>query len=184
MVPILLKLDVKTGEQMQETRTKGTPLFGAVHAGEFSLVPTIRGGVEGYPLSDPTRFPFMEMVEGMALAPPTKAPATTRVAWGTDAGFVFVMELQGTPSVLFRLNTDGIVSGRIAAATGDRFFFGSEAGRSMALRATRSGQVMWSRSFGEPFYNDPMVVDDRLLIRSTYGNLYCLGLDDGISTWA
>ena len=179
----LLKLDVKTGEQMQETRTKGTPLFGAVNAEDFALVPTIGNGVEGYPLSDPTRYPFREMVEGLALAPPTKAPGTTRVAWGTDAGFVFVMELQGTPSVLFRLNTDGIVSGRIAATSGDRFFFGSEAGQVYGVRATRSGQVLWSRPYGEPFYNDPMIAGEVLLIRSTYGHLYALGVDDGISKW-
>ena len=64
----LLKLDVKTGEQMQAVRTTNTPAFGAVHAEGWSLIPTIRSGVEGYPLDDPSRVPFMEMVEGTALA--------------------------------------------------------------------------------------------------------------------
>jgi hypothetical protein len=93
------------------------------------------------------------------------------------------MECQGNPSVLFRLNTDGIVSGRIAAGSDDRFFFGSESGQVYALKATRSGQVLWSRPYAEPFYNDPMIFGEQLLLRSTYGNLYSLGLNDGISTW-
>ncbi len=179
----LIKLDVKTGEEIQTVPTTGTPLFGAVHTADFTLVPTIRGGVEGYPLADPSRYPFMEMVDGIALAPPTKAPQSNKVAWATDRGFVYVMELQGSPSVQFRLNTDGNVGGRIVSATGDRFFFASETGQVYAIKATRVGEVLWSRPYAEPFYNNPMIVGDQLLLRSAYGNLFSLGLDDGISTW-
>jgi outer membrane protein assembly factor BamB len=179
----LIKLDVKTGEEIAAMPTTGTPLFGAVHAGGFSLVPTIRSGVEGYPLDDIERYPFMEMVEGIALAPPTKAPDSNKVAWATDRGFVYLMELQGSPSVQFRLNTDGNVGGRIVSATGNRFFFASEAGQVYGVRGTRVGEVLWSRPYAEPFYNDPMIVGDQLLLRSAYGNLFSLGLDDGISKW-
>ena len=179
----LLKVDAATGEVMEEVRMSGAPRFGALNSGDFAMIPIIGGGVEGYPLYDPTRDPFMEIVAGSALTMPTKAPDSTRVAWGTDRGFVYVMEMQGTPSVLFRLDTDGIVSGRIATANGNRFFFGSEAGQVYGLEASRSGQVLWSQPYGEPFYDAPMVADDRLLIRSTYGNLYALSLEDGSMLW-
>ncbi len=184
--PNLIQLDASNGETMEEVRMMGTPLHGAVHAGNFAMVPTIRDGVEGYPMRDPTIDPFMEVVNGIALTLPTIAPGddTTRVAWGTSKGYVYVMEMSGEPSVLFRLDTDGIVSGRIAAADGNRFFFGSEAGQVYAIRATRIGKVLWSVPFGEPFYNAPMVVGSQVLIRSTYGNLYSLAVDSGKSTWA
>ena len=181
--PNLIQVDISNGEVIDEFATIGVPIKGALHAGNFSLVPTIRGGIEGYPMDDPTLDPFMEVVKGLALQLPTKSPDSTRVAWGTDAGFVYVLEASGEPSLLFRLNTDGIVSGRIASAPGDRFFFGSEAGQVYGIEATRTGNVLWSQPFGEPFYNGPMVVGDRLLLRSTYGSLYCLDTATGQSVW-
>ena len=93
------------------------------------------------------------------------------------------MELQGTPSVQFRLNTDGIISASVAAVNGDRFFFGSENGQVYGLRATRVGEVLWSRPYADPFYNEPMVYGDQVFLRSTYGNLYALRIDDGFMTW-
>jgi outer membrane protein assembly factor BamB len=179
----LIQIEAATGEVMAEVRIKGVPFFGAINAGDFTMIPLSGGGVEGYPLRDPTLDPFSEIVAGNALAMPTKAPDSSRTAWGTDRGFVYVMEMQGSPSVQFRLNTDGIVSGRLASATGDRFFFGSESGQVYGLRATRSGKVLWSTPVGEPFYNAPMVVGGQLLIRSTNGNLYSMAVESGVMTW-
>lgn len=179
----LIQVEAATGEVMDEVATLGAPLFGAINSGQWAMIPTIGGGVEGYPLSDPTRYPFREIVAGNTLALPTKAPGSTKIAWGTDRGYVYAMEMQGRPSVEFRLNTDGIVSGRIASASGDRFFFGSEAGQIYALRATRSGTVLWSLPVGEPFYNEPLVAGEQLFIRSTYGNLFSVGIETGIMDW-
>lgn len=160
-----------------------TPGYGATNAGDFAMVPMIGGGVEAYPLVDPTIDPFLERVAGAALSLPTKSPDSSRTAWSTDRGFVYVIEMQGTPSLLFRLNTDGIVSARLAAISGNRFFFGSDAGLVYGLRATRSGHVMWIRPIGEPFYNEPTVFNDKVLIRSTYGNLFSINVDDGHLVW-
>ncbi|WP_442509629.1 PQQ-binding-like beta-propeller repeat protein [Novipirellula sp. SH528] len=179
----LLKIDVTNGELIEERRTVNVPIFGAINAGDYAVIATIQNGIEGYPLFDTSRVPFRERVAGRALALPVKAPGSTRIAWGTDQGFVYSMECQGEPSVMFRLNTDGIVSARIAATSGDRFFFGSESGQVYGIEATRTGRVLWSRPYGEPFYNQPIIAGEQLLIRSTYGNLYSLGLADGISTW-
>ncbi|MGI9473694.1 MAG: PQQ-binding-like beta-propeller repeat protein [Rubripirellula sp.] len=179
----LIQVEAATGEVMEEVRTHGAPMFGAVNSGDFAMIPIVGGGIAGYPLYDPTRDPFFERVAGSALSVPTKSPESSKTAWGTSQGFVYVMELEGSPSVLFRLNTDGIVGGKVAAASGDRFFFGSEQGQVYGVRATRSGDVIWSQPFGEPFYHEPMVVGDQVLIRSTYGNLYALDIETGLQTW-
>lgn len=179
----LVKLDVTNGEPINTVRTTSTPLYGAINAGDYSLVPTIRNGVEGYPLRDITRVPFMEIVVGLALDPPSKSPTSSKIAWGTDRGFVYVMELSGEPSVIFRLNTDGIVSGRIASADGDRFFFGSESGQVYGLRATRTGRVLWSRPYGEPFYKSPFLVEDAMYLPSAYGNLHAIDQKTGLPLW-
>ena len=180
----LIQVDAATGEVIAEVPTMGAPLLGAVNSADYAMIPTIGGGVELIPLADMTRDPFREIVEGETLGLPTKAPGSSLIAWGTARGFVYVMETQGTPSVWFRLNTDGIVSGRIASASGNRFFFGSEAGQVYGLQGTRSGKILWSIPFGEPFYNEPIVAGDQLLLRSTYGNLFSLGIDRGIMSWA
>lgn len=179
----MIQVDADNGQIIREVRTHGAPAFGALNSGDFAVIPLIGGGVEGYPLYDPERTPFRERVSGTTLAMPTKAPNSSKTAWGTSKGFVYVMELQGKPTVQFRLNTDGIVSGRIAAASGDRFFFGSETGQVYGIRATRTGKVLWSQPFAEPFYSRPLVFEDQVLIRSSYGNLFSLRVDDGLQTW-
>ena len=181
----IYQVDAKTGEVMANVDTIGAPAFGATIAGEFVMVPMIGGGIECYPMRDPTIDPFLEKVEGDALALPVKSPdvGSSRTAWGTDRGFVYVMEMQGVPSLLFRLKTDGIVSSRIAAAKGNRFFFGSEGGQVYGIQATRSGEVLWSQPIGEPFYNEPLVFGNQVLLRSAYGNLFSLDTATGSLTW-
>jgi hypothetical protein len=113
----LVLVEASSGEVMEELRTLRVPIYGAVNSGDYAMVPTFGSAIQGYRLDNITEKPFLTVVSGNPLALPAKAPGTSRVAWGTDRGFVYVMELDGTPSVLFRLNTDGIVSGRIAAAS-------------------------------------------------------------------
>ena len=179
----LIKIDATNGEPISNDRTFSVPLYGAIHAGGYSILPTIRNGIEGYSLTETDDVPFMEIVSGLALKPPTKSPSSAKVAWGTDRSFVYVMETSGDPSVLFRLNTDGIVSAQIAAASGDRFFFGSESGQVYGVKATRNGRVLWSQPYGEPFYKNPMLIDGVLLMPSEYGNLFALDEASGISVW-
>ncbi|MDG2222239.1 MAG: PQQ-binding-like beta-propeller repeat protein [Rubripirellula sp.] len=179
----LYTVESATGEVIEDVDLIGAPSLGAINSGRYAMVPMIGSGVAGYPLAEPDRMPFKEIVVGEALALPTKAPKSTRIAWGTDRSFVYVMEMQGKPTVMFRLKTDGIVSGRIATATGNRFFFGSENGQVYALLGTRTGRVLWTIPFGEPFYNEPVVIGEQVLIRSSYGTLYSLDINNGALTW-
>lgn len=179
----LYQLSAETGKVVRETAITGTPALGSVIAGRYALVPTVRGGIEGFPLYDSEEYPFMEFVAGRATAVPARAPGTTRTAWATDAAYVYVMETEGKPSVIFRFDTDGVVSSELAAAEGDRFFFGSENGHVYGIRATRTGDVLWRHSIGQPIYNTAFVSDNRLLVSSVYKNLYCLELATGAALW-
>ena len=179
----LIKVDVKTGEVLDTLTMRGTPRFGAINTGDFAMIPMIGGSVEGYPLTSENRSPFLRTTAGSSLAMPTKSPDSTLVAWATDRGFVFVTETSGDPSVLFRLKTDGIVSGRLASASGNRFFFGSDNGQVYGLRATRNGEVLWAQSYGEPFYSEPVVVGKQVLISTGYGNLVSFSTETGLPNW-
>lgn len=179
----LLVIDAATGELSRRVPTIGSPIFGSVNVGGYAVVPTGDGVIQGYRLEEPGAFPVRKRVAGTALAVPTKAVDSSRLVWGTEDGFVYAMEMRGEPSVAFRLNVDGIVGARAAAASGSRFFFGSDTGQVYSLTAERTGTVNWSRALGEPLYDPPTVVDDQVLLRTTYGNLFSLGIDDGLPTW-
>ena len=179
----LLTIDAMSGDVIESIRTNGVPISGSTNAGGFALVPTVNGAIEGYPLEDSTDYPFREIVAGRAMSPPVQAPGSSHVAWATDRGFVYVMEVEGTPSVLFRLDVSGLVTARVVAASGDRFFFASDTGQVYALRATRTGEVLWSQPYGEPFYNDPLIAGEQLLLRSAYGNLYSVDVETGMGNW-
>ncbi|QEG40987.1 outer membrane protein assembly factor BamB family protein [Roseimaritima ulvae] len=179
----LYQLSAETGKVIREFEITGSPSLGSVIAGQYALVPTTRGGIEGFHLEDSREYPFMQRMAGRATALPTRAPGTTRTAWATDAGYVYAMETEGKPSVTFRFDTDGVVSAELAAAKGDRFFFGSENGHVYAIRATRSGDVLWRHSIGQPIYSTAFVSENQLLVSSVYKNLYCLELATGAPLW-
>lgn len=183
----LVQLSAEDGRLEGVTRTQATPAFGASIVGQYAMVPTLRGGIEGHPLDDLDSYPFIETVAGRALAEPVSAPGSTLAAWPTDRQFVYVMDMQGTPSVLFRLNTDGSVRSPAVAArgqTGDRFFFASDSGQVYGLLATRSGQVLWRQSLGQPVYSPVFLGADRLLVTSVYGSLFCLDITNGAHAWS
>lgn len=179
----VLEVDAATGEVIDEHPTIGVPQFGAVNAGGFAVIATLGGGLEGYPLRDPLADPFRKMVAGRALGTPIKSPTSTKTAWATDQSFVYVMELDPQPYELFRLQTDGMVVGGIAAADGDRFFFATDAGQVYGLRATRSGEVLWTTPFGEPFFVKPLALENHLFVVSTYGRMFCLESENGNLVW-
>lgn len=88
----LIQVDVKTGEVLETIVMRGTPMFGAINVGDFAMVPMIGGSLEGYPLRDPQRDPFLRTTSGSALAMPTKSSDSSLVAWATDRQYVFVAD--------------------------------------------------------------------------------------------
>ncbi|QDT06033.1 outer membrane biogenesis protein BamB [Rubripirellula lacrimiformis] len=179
----LIQVNATSGEVIKEIRTVSPPQFGAVSAGDNTMVITVGGGIESYSLTDQLAEPFIGAVAGRALAPPRQAPGSSRIAWATDQGLVYVIDMMGTPSILFRLQTDGLVTSRIRAIEGNRFFFATDHGQAYGLRATRSGEVMWSVPFGEPFFEVPLVAGEGVLMLSTFGRLHSLRVDNGDVMW-
>ena len=179
----LILVDAKNGEVLHTKQTFHPPGRGSVHVGDFAFIPTIGGGLEGHHLSDPRHDPYLQQVSGAVIQVPTLGPGTLNLAFPTESEFVYVMEMEGEPSDLFRLNTDGRVRARIAAI-GDAFYFATDLGQAYAVRATRTGDMLWTRSFGEPFLDPPSIHRGRMLLRSAYGNLYSLNLKDGTKNWS
>lgn len=174
---------IRGGRALPPTRVDGVPLHGAVHSGDYAVIPITRNGIETYRLDGQSIQPGFEMFSGQALTKPAVFPGSTLIMWPTDQEFVYAMETEGSPSTLFRLATHGIVQGGIAAASGGRFFFGSVGGRVYGIRATRNGEVLWNQSLGEPFYKPPFISGDQLLINSGFGNLHNLSVQTGEPLW-
>lgn len=178
-----LRTVVPAGRPSQEKRIDGVPLHGAVNSGAHALVTTTRKAMETYRLGEPTIEPGFEMFSGKAITKPATFPNSECVMWPTDSGFVYVVTTAGQPSALFRLGVDGNVEGGVAAASGNRFFFGCTGGRVYAVDASVSGEVLWNQSYGEPFYRVPFVTGDKVLLTSGYGSLHCLNAENGIPAW-
>jgi len=179
----LIKLDVTTGSEFGVDRLRYVPTRGPRHCGGFVVIPSVGHRIVAYPLDDIHRDIHAEIVIGGSLATPTLAMGSEKIAWGTSGEYVYLMEESGEPSIQFRLGTDGIVGGAPAAASGSRFFFGSAAGQIYGLRATRSGEVMWTRPTGDPIFDSPIVFGEQVLFRSAYGNLICVDAATGANVW-
>ncbi|MEM9825979.1 MAG: PQQ-binding-like beta-propeller repeat protein [Planctomycetota bacterium] len=179
----IIQVRAETGIIRERLSLRRAELFGASVAGDYVIVHTVGGNFEAYPRRDIMLDPYTEHVQGSALSPPVQAPTSSLTCWTTSSEHCYVMESQGTPSVLFRLETDGIAPGGAAAASGDRFFLGCNAGMVYGIRATRTGDVMWSQAIGVPFEERPIIVGDRVLIRSVFGTLHCLNAANGDRLW-
>lgn len=179
----LIKLDTSNGGFYGVEKLRYIPTRGPQHCGDFAVVPSVGYRMVAYPLSNQDIDTLTETVHGDALASPTPAMGSMKLAWGTSEAFVFVLEASGQPTIDFRLNTDGNVNGRLAAASNERFYFGSSSGQIYGLRATRTGTVMWTRPTGDPIHESPVVFEDRVLFYSTDGNLMCVDAATGADRW-
>ncbi len=180
----LIVLDAINGEELSSERLRYIPTGGPRHCGGYAIVPSAGDRMVAYPLENEFRDVFARIVNGGCLAPPSLAIGSERIAWGSSGGFVYVMEASGEPTIDFRLDTDGIVGSAPAAAAGDRFFFGAASGQIYGLRATRVGDVLWTRPTGDPIFDPAVVFEDRVLFRSTYGNLMCVDAATGLDVWS
>ena len=179
-----LRTVVPAGRPSQAMQIEGVPLHGAINSGLYALITTTRKGMESYLLGQPTIEPGFEMFSGKATTKPVTFPNSNRVMWPTDSGYAYSVDTSGEPAALFRIALDGNVEGGVAAASNNRFFFGSTGGRVYAVDATEDGKVMWNQSLGEPFYRTPFVAGDKVLLTSGYGSLHCLNIDNGNPVWA
>ncbi len=172
------------GRPLPEVELVNLPIIGATNVNEWVVVPNTRGGMECHSYEPEPGQPRFEIFIGSALQKPVCFPNSPLIGWTTDRGYFYVMDTTGKPSTLFRLKSDGIASGGAAAASGERFFFASSGGRVYGIHASRLGEVIWNQSLGEPFYNVPYVTDNRVLVASSFGNLYCFDAKNGDQVWS
>lgn len=181
-----LGLPVRTpaGRPMKSHHVRRIPVHGVVNVGTKALIPLNKMGIETHTLGEIIDDPDFEMFAGRALGKPVGYPNSRRIMWPTSEGFVYAMEVGDRPKSLFRLAVDGRCEGGVAAASDDRFFFGSTGGRVYAVKATNRGEVLWNQSVGEPFYRPPFVSGERVWISSSFGHLFCLNAQTGDQLWA
>ncbi len=161
-----------------------TPIMGATNTPMYVVVPHVRKGIDCYTFDEVFREPSKEIFSGQTNAQPRRYPTSQRIGWTTDKGFFYVMDTDGRPTTLFRLNLDGISIGGATPGQGEMFYLGTSNGRVYGVKATKTGEVVWNKSLGEPFYQQPYVVNDRVLLASSYGNLFSLNTADGLPTWS
>ncbi len=181
--PAGFTVTLPAGRPLPPIRPDGLAIHGVVNSGFHAIIPTSQGGIESHLLEGITIEPGYERFNGRPLAQPVTFPNSNTVMWSTDRGFVYAIESGETPIGRFRLPIDGNAEGGLTAASDDRFFFGSTGGRVYAVKASESGEVLWNRSVGEPFYQAPYVSDERVMISSAYGHLFCLDAESGEAVW-
>lgn len=179
----LFHVSAVDGQIKEELRTNRQPVFGAIVTGKYAIINTVGGNVEIYDLSDVTLDPYIEHVQGSALTRPVQFPGSLRIAWPTDRGYVYVSELGGTPSTVFRADSDGLARGGVAAASGGRFFYGTDRGQAYGLDSAVNGTILWSESLGVPIADPPVVSGNRALFTSEFGELFCLDVVTGTRLW-
>ncbi len=172
------------GRTLPVIEMDNTPIMGATNTAMYTVVPNVRKGIDCYTFDEVFREPSKEIFSGHANAQPRRYPTSQRIGWTTDKGYFYLMDCDGRPTTLFRLQLDGVSIGGATPGKEDMFFLGTSNGRAYGVKATKTGQVVWNKSLGEPFYQQPFVINNRVLLPSSYGNLFSLDAADGLPTWS
>lgn len=176
-------VDAMTGKQIEGYRLDSVPMTAPTIVGSHVMTACTMRRIEGYSMTDIGGERFTAVVTGMPLARPTRAPGAQRMMWPTDSGFVYAIDGEGKPSLVFRFPADGLVTSKIAASTGERFYMATEKGQAYGISAQMSGSLLWRRSLGEPVYVSPVLVGERVLFKTVYGHLFCLDANEGSLVW-
>lgn len=179
----MFQVAARTGKMLGETVLRKIPSFGAISVGRYGVVQSFDGSIYIYDLSDVTIDPYQDRVRGTPNARPVNGHFSSKIAWPTSENFVYVAELEGKPSTAFRLQTDGIVTGSVAAGPNEEFYFGTDRGQVYGIRATTNGEVLWTESLGVPVIAIPVLLENHLFVDTAFGELYSLELETGARTW-
>ena len=174
----LYVLENATGDLLWSRSLKGVPGAAPALSNAFAFVPTIDGALESYSLSDLQEPPGRYQAIGRSLVQPVVTPDT--VVWPTDRGFYYVAPANKN-GIYYRLETSGKAIAKPAYANG-KLFMASLDGYVYCLEEML-GQLQWSRAFGEPISQQPLIVEDQLYIRGDYGTLWCLNSSTGETQW-
>jgi hypothetical protein len=141
--------------------------------------------------------PLASRSHGRAMVPPRvtwQSAEEEFVTWPTDIGYLYVGRVDRRSEemleVRYRLQTVGAVSTQPAyrppdpARIGDvgTIFFVSEDGDVRAVQE-RSGEILWRFTTGEPTFQPPVLVGDRIYVANQFGGLHCLDANLGSEAW-
>lgn len=179
----LLLVDAHDGRLLSTKAFRGVPLYGPAIAGDYVMAVCASRSIEGFNLKDLDADPFRGMAGGLPMSPPIAAPLGDRLVWSTDAGYIYAADGIGRPGLEFRFPADGKVSAAMAYGSGDRFFAATDKGQVYGLLGTKSGRVLWRFSLGDPVYDSPHLIGDKVLFKTVYGEVFCLNAVTGDTVW-
>lgn len=179
----LFVVNSMNGKVVTEYRLDSVPITSPTIIGEYVMTACSNRKIEGYSLKDIGGERFTAMAAGLPSARATRAPGAQRMMWPTEAGFVYAIDGIGKPSLEFRFPANGLVSAKLAASTGERFYMATDKGQVYGVSAEKTGRLLWRQSLGEPVYSSPVLVGERVLVSTVYGRLYCLDANNGSMIW-
>jgi outer membrane protein assembly factor BamB len=179
----LILIDALSGKLLHTMDYDAVPLQGPVIAGHHLFAVCTARKVEGYDLKNMDKQPFTTRVAGLPMARPVSAPNSSRMMWPTSAGFVYALDGEGRPGLVFRFAADGLVSAQMAFGSDNQFFAATDKGQVYGMSANGSGRIQWRYSLGDPIYDSPHLIGERVYFKTVYGELHCLNAKTGEPLW-
>jgi len=176
---ILFICERDTGKLTWQRTLRGVAGAGPVLSEDRVFVPMIDGTVEGYLLDDFEAPRWMYRSEGRIFVQPISTRET--IAWTTDGGFLYVAGIRGTPAVRFRMEAGRAIESR-ASYWAPHIFTCSLDGFVYAVNEN-TGRSDWRFSTGDPIYQPPAAVADRVFVVPEQVGMYCLNSKTGKPIW-
>jgi len=172
-------LDRLTGHILRQSELGDAPGAGPAVSATHAFVPLVNGTIEGYQLDGVSKIgPWKYKGAGRVLV----SPMTTgqSMSWTTEKGFFYVA-VPDAGDIKFRLETRGAIHARPGYWT-PNLFAGSTDGMVYAVDE-RTGKINWKVSVGDPIYEPPVPVENRVFIVSETQGLTCLDSGNGKELW-
>jgi len=185
----LYLLNRTDGRVRWETPLKGPPSAGVSLGVNRVYVPTLRGRVESYLLTETeegktsvARPGAGQQFLGVSGYPQTACLVTSKaIAVGTSAGSVYGFS-PNTTGPQYTVDTfDEIVAG--LAYYNGKFIAASRDGYLYAISET-AGDLDWQLSLGEPLNHQPVVVKDKIYVVADLTGMYQVAADTGAELWS
>jgi outer membrane protein assembly factor BamB len=170
-------LDRKTGDMLWNRDARYTISAGPVVTKDIVAVPTIRGAVEAYKVSQAKRsVPHIYKSQGHVYMQPIATPRS--IVWATETGHMYVAD--GTSGVArFRLETSGAIVGQ-PAYLAPRYIFATSVDGYLYCCDESRGDMLWRYSTGSTISQGPVAVGETVYIVTDTGELHAVDYKSGL----
>ena len=169
--------DAKSGRVWQVS-LRSPAVTGPLVTEDEVFIPTASGQIEIYFIDDLLQVGGGLSGEGQCLSPPILSG--TRVAWGSDTGFIHIT-VSDASSVKYRIPTGAGIEAPLSARP-PRVFIGS-LDTSLYCVSDTSGAILWRFTTGSPIRQMPVVIGDGVYASPEDGGLFRLAALDGRQEW-